>query len=139
LVFLKFRQNQNSFGKNLNDSAYLAVLNTVGARPSNPTMKARHDGRAVYADIRELMAHGSHEARLEFMRRPFFPRHDGRWRYVGNVGRAALWHAPRTGRYYTYIVDTAGYLVAEAIGGSRDEALCRLLRRLPQRDKNATH
>jgi hypothetical protein len=89
-------------------------------------------GRTVYADIRELMAHGSHEARLEFMRRPFFPRHDGRWRYVGRVGRATLWHAPATGRYYAFVLDAQGYLVAEAIGGSRDKALCRLLQRLPR-------
>jgi hypothetical protein len=120
---------------------------------SNPTMKTRITfrpfavaigawitdakrrgtyGRAVYSDIRTLMAHGNHEARLEFMRRPFFPRHDGRWRFIGRVGRATLWHASRTGRYYAYIVDTAGYLVAEAVGGSRDEALYRLLRRLPR-------
>ena len=88
-------------------------------------------GRAVYADVRHTMAR-SREARLEFMRRPFFPRRDDRWRFVGRVGRAVVWHAPHTGRYYAYITDTAGYLVAEAVGGSRDEALCRLLRRHPR-------
>jgi hypothetical protein len=156
LIFLDFPTaslKSKFLWKNPNDSAHLAVLNTVGAQPSNPAMKARITfrpfavaigawltdakrrgtyGRAVYADIRALMAHGSHDARLEFMRRPFFPRHDGRWRYVGRVGRAALWRAPRTGRYYAFILDKQGYLVAEAVGESRDTALHHLLRRLPR-------
>jgi hypothetical protein len=91
---------------------------------------ARREGS--YYDVRNLMAHGSHEARLEFMRRPFFPRHDGPWHFIGRVGRAVLWRAPETGRYYAFMLDRDGYLAAEAVGASRDVVLQRLLRRLPR-------